>query len=46
MKSLPYFMIIIHRLHFVVEEHGVHAIEHAEKIGLGSRKYALVSIDK
>lgn len=25
--------------------HGVHTVEHAEKIGLGSRKYNLVSID-
>ena len=27
------------------QQHGVHTIEHAEKIGLGSRKYKLVSID-
>ena len=27
-------------------QHGIHTIEHAEKIGLGSRKYKLVSIDK
>jgi uncharacterized Fe-S center protein len=28
------------------KQHGVHTIEHAEKIGLGSRQYKLVSIDK
>ena len=28
------------------KQHGIHTIEHAEKIGLGSRKYTLVSIDK
>ena len=28
------------------QQHGVHTIEHAEKIGLGSRKYELISIDK
>ena len=28
------------------QQHGVHTIEHAEAIGLGSRKYTLVSIDK
>ena len=27
------------------KKHGVHTVEHAEKIGLGSRKYKLVSID-
>ena len=27
-------------------QHGVHTIEHAEAIGLGTRKYNLVSIDK
>ena len=27
------------------QQHGIHTIEHAEKIGLGSRKYSLVSID-
>ena len=26
--------------------HGIHTIEHAEKIGLGSRNYKIVSIDK
>ena len=26
--------------------HGIHTIEHAEKIGLGSRNYRIVSIDK
>ena len=28
------------------KQHGVHTIEHAEKIGLGTRKYHIVSIDK
>ncbi len=28
------------------KQHGIHTIEHAEKIGLGSRKYTIVSIDK
>ena len=28
------------------KQHGVHTIEHAAKIGLGNRKYTLVSIDK
>ncbi len=28
------------------KQHGTHTIEHAEKIGLGTRKYKLVSIDK
>ena len=27
-------------------KHGLHTIEWAEKIGLGSRKYHIVSIDK
>ena len=27
------------------QQHGTHTIEHAEKIGLGSRKYHIVSID-
>ena len=27
-------------------QHGVHTIEHAEALGLGSRKYTLISIDK
>lgn len=27
------------------KQHGTHTIEHAEKIGLGSRQYKLVSID-
>lgn len=30
----------------VEQQHGVHTIEHAEKIGLGTRKYHIVSIDK
>ena len=33
-------------LNRIDQQHGVHTIEHAEKIGLGSRKYTLVSIDK
>ena len=28
------------------QKHGIHTVEHAEKIGLGSRKYTIVSIDK
>ena len=27
------------------KQHGIHTVEHAEKIGLGSRQYKLVSID-
>jgi uncharacterized Fe-S center protein len=27
------------------EKHGIHIIDHAEKIGLGSKKYELKSID-
>ena len=30
----------------IKSRHGTHTIEHAEKIGLGSRKYQLISIDK
>ena len=30
----------------IKSRHGTHTIEHAEKIGLGSRKYRLISIDK
>ena len=33
-------------LNRIDQQHGVHTIEHAEKIGLGCRKYTLVSIDK
>lgn len=29
----------------MAQMHGVHTIEHAEKLGLGTRKYTLVSID-
>ena len=29
----------------IESRHGIHIVEHAEKIGLGSRKYKLVSID-
>lgn len=29
----------------IEKQHGIHTIEHAEKIGLGSRKYQLKSID-
>ena len=28
------------------KKHGVHTVEHAEKIGLGSRQYTIISIDK
>ena len=28
------------------KQHGVHTIEHAEAIGLGTRKYKIVNIDK
>jgi len=27
------------------KQHGIHTVEHAEKIGLGSRKYHIVKID-
>ena len=30
----------------IKSRHGTHTIEHAEQIGLGSRKYQLISIDK
>ena len=30
----------------IEKQHGVHTIEHAEKIGLGTRKYHIVNIDK
>ena len=30
----------------IEKQHGIHTVEHAEKIGLGSRQYSLVSIDK
>ena len=30
----------------IKSRHGTHTIEHAEKIGLGSRKYTLVNIDR
>lgn len=30
----------------ISSRHGTHTIEHAEKIGFGSRKYQLISIDK
>ena len=30
----------------ITDRHGVHTIEHAEKIGLGTRKYHIVNIDK
>lgn len=29
----------------IEKQHGVHTVEHAEKIGLGSRKYHIVKID-
>ena len=33
-------------LNRIDKQHGIHTIEHAEKIGLGIRKYTLISIDK
>ena len=33
-------------LHRIDKQHGVHTIEHAEAIGLGSRKYTIVNIDE
>ena len=33
-------------LNRIDKQHGIHTIEHAAAIGLGSRKYTLVSIDK
>ena len=29
----------------IEKQHGIHTVEHAEKIGLGSRKYHIVKID-
>lgn len=28
------------------KQHGIHTVEHAEKIGLGTRKYTIIKIDK
>ena len=33
-------------LNRIDKQHGIHTIEHAEAIGLGSRKYTIVNIDK
>ena len=33
-------------LNRINKQHGIHTIEHAAKIGLGSRQYTIVSIDK
>jgi uncharacterized Fe-S center protein len=33
-------------LNRIDKQHGVHTIEHAETIGLGSRKYTIVNIDE
>ena len=33
-------------LNRIDKQHGTHTLDHAEKIGLGSKKYTLVSIDK
>ena len=33
-------------LNRIDKQHGIHTIEWAEKIGLGTRKYHIVSIDK
>ena len=30
----------------IAQQHGMHAVEHGEKIGLGSRTYTIVNIDK
>jgi len=30
----------------IESRNGIHTLEHAEKIGLGSRKYTLVNIDR
>ena len=30
----------------IEQQHGIHTVEHAERIGLGSRKYNIVNIDK
>ena len=30
----------------IESRHGIHTVEHAEKIGLGTRKYHIISIDK
>ena len=29
----------------IEKQHGIHTVEHAEKIGLGSRKYHIIKID-
>ena len=33
-------------LNRIDKQHGIHTIEWAEKIGLGTRKYHIISIDK
>lgn len=33
-------------LNRIDKQHGIHTIEHAEAIGLGTRKYHIVDIDK
>ena len=33
-------------LNRIDKQHGIHTIEHAAKLGLGSRQYTLISIDK
>ena len=30
----------------IESRHGIHTVEHAEKIGLGGREYKLVSLDE
>ena len=36
----------IHLIERIDSRHGMHTLDHAEKIGLGSQKYKLVNIDK
>lgn len=36
----------VHLIERMESRHGIHTLEHAEVIGLGSRKYELVSLDK
>ncbi len=33
-------------LNRIDKQHGIHTIEHAAKLGLGSRQYTLINIDK
>ena len=39
-------MSMVAMLKRIDKQHGTHTIDHAAQIGLGSKKYTLVSIDK